>query len=637
MVPYIAQRNISDCGAAALAMVMAYYGKRTDYSEIIRACRCEAGGTSLLNIQSAARTYGMDVRCFFCRAEDLNETQFPLILHWKRIHFVVLLHLNEKYAVVIDPRCGKQRISRAEFLEGFSGSCLQAKPGAGFQKEKNKHSLWIILRGFFAPVRRQMFLLLSAGIAAEGFYLARVLMNQTFIDRIMYNEPEKSVHFLIIFLIITITGIILKACCGMTSLVTERKATEIATESLFCEIFKLPVDYISRHGAGDLSDRLQEPERLIKGANGLLLSLILRLLTVGFSFAVMAYCSLWLAVGMAALFAFGFWLTKRQTGRMNATFTEHAKQTADLREKTVSELRICRQAKACGLEQELIQIHASAVDLRVKADRDCLRIEHQYELSVGLFSKLVSAIVLVAGVVLLMDGQMTCGFFFVIQGMVNELILPLQSLFTEQKNHIRRNISADRYHEIILQEKRPKQKQCQMKQVNITDLTFSYSENQRKILSGINFSFCKGEIIGLTGPCGSGKSTLAGILAGWYLPESGSITIVDYEEKAIPGAANLGSVIYLEGTGTVFTGLSGGQVQMLELNNALNQRPELLILDEATDALDAGTEQEVFQKLRRNGCAVLVITQKQSTLKYCDRIYYLMPDGKLKPFEVLHD
>lgn len=89
--PIIMQLEVLECGAASLAMVMAYYGKWVALEQVRVDCGVSRNGSNAKNICRAANKYGFKTKGFAYSVDKLKEKgKFPAIIHWGGGHFVVL-------------------------------------------------------------------------------------------------------------------------------------------------------------------------------------------------------------------------------------------------------------------------------------------------------------------------------------------------------------------------------------------------------------------------------------------------------------------------------------------------------------------------------------------------------------------
>ena len=90
-VPVVMQMEALECGAASLAMVMAYYDKWVPLEQVRLDCGVSRDGSSAKNILIAARSYGFEAQGYRCEVSSLkDEILLPCIIHWNFNHFVVL-------------------------------------------------------------------------------------------------------------------------------------------------------------------------------------------------------------------------------------------------------------------------------------------------------------------------------------------------------------------------------------------------------------------------------------------------------------------------------------------------------------------------------------------------------------------
>jgi ABC-type multidrug transport system fused ATPase/permease subunit len=215
--------------------------------------------------------------------------------------------------------------------------------------------------------------------------------------------------------------------------------------------------------------------------------------------------------------------------------------------------------------------------------------------------------------------------------------------------------------------------------LEIRDLSFSFDDQHKTVLEGLNLSIRKGETIGVIGPSGSGKTTLLNILLRLYEEKSGGIYIDDEKISRENLQAWYKLVSYVPQNITLLDGtiteniafgqpaidreklakviqqsqleefvkalpngteteigekgvkISGGQRQRIGIARALYHGGSILIFDEATSALDTETEEmltESINNLSHDELTIIIVAHRIQTLKYCDRIYKL-ENGKI--------
>jgi ABC-type multidrug transport system fused ATPase/permease subunit len=208
---------------------------------------------------------------------------------------------------------------------------------------------------------------------------------------------------------------------------------------------------------------------------------------------------------------------------------------------------------------------------------------------------------------------------------------------------------------------------------------FFYNNNRDFFLENINIKIKKGDAIGIVGPSGSGKTTLLNIicgfakpsaaevivdknsifsnLSGWqkiigYIPQNIIILNDTFRNNILFGHSinnklndkfilnilkkvnlfnfykkldkGLDEVIKEDGLN-----ISGGEIQRIGIARALINNPEIIILDESTSALDILTESKIIKEINRLNKTTIIVSHRNSTLKYCNSIYF-MKKGKIK-------
>lgn len=131
-VPVVLQMEMSECGAAALAMILGYHGYEATLAEIRLACGTSRDGTNAYHIIKAAEIYGLEALGVSVDLAGLRYMPLPAILHWGFGHFVILEKFSNRAAGIVDPSGGRTRVKRQSFNLKFTGIVLLFQPSNGF-------------------------------------------------------------------------------------------------------------------------------------------------------------------------------------------------------------------------------------------------------------------------------------------------------------------------------------------------------------------------------------------------------------------------------------------------------------------------------------------------------------------------
>jgi ABC-type bacteriocin/lantibiotic exporter with double-glycine peptidase domain len=212
--------------------------------------------------------------------------------------------------------------------------------------------------------------------------------------------------------------------------------------------------------------------------------------------------------------------------------------------------------------------------------------------------------------------------------------------------------------------------------VELRNVTFGHSRLAPPLLDGVSLVIEPGRRLGIVGGSGSGKSTLALLLSGLYRPWTGEVRIDGRSLPEIPRATLRREVSVVDQAGFLFDGTvrdnialwdptladerlaesardtaihdeilarrggyagavaeegrnwSGGQRARMELARAIATDPAILVLDEATAALDNRTEARVMANLRRRGCTMVIIAHRLALVRDCDEVI-VMEAGRI--------
>ena len=682
-VPVIMQLEALECGAACLAMVMAYYGKWIPLEKVRADCGVSRDGSSASNIVKAAQFYGLKTEAFTAEPGELQKTfAFPCIIHWNFNHFVVLDGFRNNKAYLNDPARGAYSVDMKTFDESFTGVCICLEPGESFEPSGKPKNVVSFIRKRISGFEGPLLLITAAGALLAACGIVRPSMDRVFLDSLLTGEkPEWAVKFFVLLTVIAVVETVVTLIKSVFGIRLSGKVDAVGSSSYMWKVLHLPMEFFSQRMAGDIQQRQQSNAVIADIMIGTLAPLLIDGVMLILYLAVMFRYSWKLAItGLTALLLNIIIARIVSKKRLNITRVS-MKETAKLGSTTVSGLEMMSTIKANGAEDSFFAKwsgHLANVNAeRVKFNRaNLLGLLPQFVLDAA------NALILFLGAWLVMKGEFTVGSILTFQGLMSGFMAP--AIRSVNAGEMLQEMTADMERiddvmeypsEKVFSYEQPETYGKLSGKLEVKDLVFGYSKLNKPIVDGISFSLEPGRSVALVGDSGCGKSTIARLLTGLYRPWSGEILYDGKHLNEIYGPVFQGSVAMVDQEIMLFEdpvgdnikmwdksiedfemilaardariyndimerpegfrcrlrengkNFSGGQCQRMEIARVLAQDPTLIILDEATSALDSKTEYEVVRAIHDRGISCVVVAHRLSTVRSCDEII-VMEGGK---------
>lgn len=683
ITPTILQMEATECGAVALAIILAYYGKYVPLEDMRVLCDVSRDGSNAASILQAARRLGLKANGYKVEIDKLASLTFPMIIYWQLNHFVVLEAIEKNHAYINDPASGRRKVDWDEFDVSYTGIVLLCSPEPSFQPGGKPSSVWETLH---ALVRHSRFAMLYIGLASFMLSFPAILtsgFSKIFIDDILIRGQIRWMPTLIIAMVLTaILQTTLMFLQRHHLLRLQLKFVSSTTITLLWKIFHLPMRFFQQRFAGDIADRVNANTRLSALLSNEVAASMVGLITLILYFIFLlcldwgiALLELIASVGNVMLF---YSVSEKMANLSRLTLQEHGK----LMGIAMNNVQLIEMIKANGMEQKMFE-RFSGQHARFIGYQQKLSSYSQILSTLSpTINQLMYVVILALGGVHIIQGKLTVGSFIAIQSVLFFINQPLMTLlnFANNLQNIRgdlmrlndvMNHEIDARH-LIHSEPRPIKQSIG---ISIEQLSFGYSPSQPALIENIHLMANPGDFIALIGTSGSGKSSIAKLICGLFQPWSGKIKLDNFPLEHISPMAlskNISLVdqdIYLF-SGTVRDNLtlwheqnadavliaalqdaciwdeiaerggldatieeggnnwSGGQRQRIEIARALVGHTPLLILDEATSALDLILEKKIIANIRQRNCTVLAIAHRLSAIQEANQIYVL-DQGKI--------
>ena len=538
---------------------------------------------------------------------------------------------------------------------------------------------------YFKPYRKFVAQLIFGVLLGTILQLFVPFLTQTIVDLGIHQQNTNLITIILLAqLFLFISQLSVEFVRNRILLHVNSRVNISVISDFIRELIRLPMSFFDTRHLGDIIQRIGDQKRIEYFlTNTFVSALYFALNVLVFGTVLMLYSMQIFLVFLAGFVLSTLWVLVYMKKRKVLDFKRFGCYS-ETHSKIVQLVTGMADIKLANAEQqkrwEWESIQAKLFNINVSG----LSID-QYQRSGAVFiNQLKNLLIIFMVAMAVMDGSMSLGMMMAVIFILGQLNSPIQQLVTMARSYQEAKLSLSRLGE-VLEDSTAEDKSDTLaflpddRSIRFRDVSFGYDANEKEyILKNINLTIPEGKVTAIVGPSGCGKTTLLNLLLGFYEPQVGSIAVGGVALSTLDKKIwrdNCGAVLQ---NGYIFTdtvlnnitmndegpdlkrmvhaaemaninsfieelprnyhtvigqngrSLSQGQKQRILIARAMYKNPDFLLLDEATNSLDAQNERSILKNLNEfiKQRTVLVIAHRLSTIRQADNIV-VMENGEI--------
>lgn len=676
------QLTQTECGLCCVSMLASYHGyiqPLSAYREMIRVGR---DGISMKQMTEIFDTIGIISNIKKSKTELLITEPTPCILFVENNHFIILERYNKKRKVfhVIDPKSGREKIPYKKMAEIFSGYLLWTEKSENFTTFKQKSHDW---KYFISTLKESKYTFVKVLIITFLMYIFTLgipIFLRSVIDTVYSNQSLSNQAIVMIISSLIIIFIILQILNNHNIIKLELKIDKLLNHKVMSHLLNIPYEFFDSRATGDVVLRLNLLNRIRVLLSNSVISIIV---DAGASIVILAYMlyefqvvALINLLFIIIIFVY-IRIVNNKILEINQFELSELTSVSSIQTETVMSIF---SIKCMGLEHQFLDNFKIEFEKYQNIFKKRELISKYNQSMLSFFQMFLPFILTLLVLVFSNSLGFSIGTIFLYYSLNTTVFSRSISFFQQITSLTIMKNTLARINDILEEKEEDKNLDGiiidDIKSITFSNVCFKYSSISKNVLKELNFQIESGQKVAFVGVSGVGKSTLLKLLIGLYSPTSGTIMINNYNcknlnkvelnrlygivpqdlvifNKSIKENITLGnpnitdkdviealklSNIYNEvmsmpmKLNTIISeqgkNISGGQKQRLALARALVNKPDVLILDEATSFLDSENETNIHNVLKQIGCSQVIIAHRLSTIINADKIY-LLENGEI--------
>ena len=590
-ITFYHQLTSTDCGAACLAMIASFFGKRYDLQQIKNSFEFTRIGITIQDIVDKSAKIGFDAKVLKLTTEELQTFPFPVILYWNQEHFLVYEKASERKNNTVfylsDPSYGRVKLNKEDFENAWKkthskGIAIVLQPNENFEKihlprnaSKPLLSLPIYtqIKSFLNKNKfRYLFALLLILIGLAANWAIPFVFQRVIDDGISSKQINTVIYFLLAQFVLFGSYFISSFFSNLILTKFNFILSVNLKQSLLEKLMKLPVNFFDTRLNTETLQRISDQNTIQQFVTWKGIELILSVLnilifgSILFHYNLIIFSVYFLLTSLSIFWVFLF--LRRRAVLEYAMFLKQSENNNIIYEfiMNMPEIKINNAQEKTINRITNLQKGLNKLELR------SLFLNMYQLVGVNFLSKFKELISIAICAYFIINNQMSLGVLLSISYIIGQLVSPTNNLIFFVKDAQDAKIANERIGEIHNTKDEDVEKKYHIantaiNNIYINDLSFKYpGKFCPYVLKNINFAINKNTVTAIVGASGSGKTTLLKLLLAYYNIENGNIFLDDKninEVFANEWRNNCGIVLQ---DGKIFSGTIAENIAISESN-----------------------------------------------------------------------
>ena len=571
--PHYKQPDAKDCGPTCLKIIAKHYKRTVSLQELRYLSETTREGSSLLAISEAAEKMGLRSLGIKVSLEQLLEAPLPCVLHWNKVHYVVLYKITrvksspfggvrggKKHTFYIsDPAHGLLKYTQEEFLKFWIGGNATPSTEEGIAlllettpKFQDSNFLlkgegsgeqnfgFAFLSKYLFKYKAFLWQLVIGLLAASLLQLIFPFLTQSVVDVGIKNQ---DIHFIYLILFAQLALFIgrtaIEVIRSWILLHLSARINISLVSDFFIKLMNLPIAFFDTRMTGDILQRINDHKRIERILTTSSLSVLFSMMNLVVFSIVLAYYSLSIfSIFIVGSFFYFLWIIlflKKRRDLDYKRFSEVSQEQSKVIEliNGMQEIKLHNAEKQKRWGWEFVQARLFKISIK------SLALEQYQSVGSGFINELKNILISILAAKFVIDGEITLGMMLAISYIVGQLNSPIAQLINFIREVQDAKISLERLAEVHNKEDEAQQDHQKITDIptnfdfNLQKVNFRYTGSDQLVLKDMDLHIPANKVTAIVGVSGSGKTTLMKLLLKFYEPNSGQLNIGNFNLKNI--------------------------------------------------------------------------------------------------------